>query len=109
MRTMDGDIEAPATTHVDPWWLYVLLCTNGRLYIGIAKDVEARLKTHQAGRGAIYTRMNPPLRVLARQSHASRGDALRAEYALKQLPRQKKLAWIETLAAPAVTGTTSSG
>ena len=43
--------------------------------------------------------MNAPLRILARQRHATRGDALRAEYALKQLTKVRKLAWIEASAA----------
>ena len=85
-------------TQGERWWLYVLLCNNDRLYVGIAKDVDARLQMHRSGRGAIYTRLNPPIRILARQPHASKGDALRAEYALKQLRRPQKLAWIEALA-----------
>jgi len=83
----------------DAWWLYVLLCANDRLYIGIAKDVDARFAAHCTGKGAIYTRLNAPVRILARQRHASRSDALRAEYALKQLRRVRKLAWIASWSA----------
>jgi putative endonuclease len=56
----------------------VLLCANERLYVGIARDVDARLALHCSGKGAFYTRLNVPLRVMARQRHESRSAALRA-------------------------------
>jgi putative endonuclease len=82
------------TAAPDAWWLYVLLCANERLYVGIAKDVDARFEAHRCGKGAFYTRLNAPVRVLAQQRHASQSAALRAEYALKQLTRKQKLAWV---------------
>lgn len=75
------------------WWLYVLECRGGVLYTGIARDVDARYKAHAAGKGAKFTRMNPPLRILGRAELASRGLALKAEHAYKQLPRDGKLRW----------------
>jgi len=83
----------------DAWWLYVLLCANDRLYVGIARNVEARFEAHCAGKGAIYTRLNAPVRIVARQRHASKGAALRAEYALKQLSKAQKQSWIASLPA----------
>jgi putative endonuclease len=77
------------------WWLYVLECRGGILYIGIAKDVEARFDLHVKGAGARFTRLNPPVRVLARACVATRSEALRAEHALKQLPRAQKLRWCD--------------
>ncbi len=82
----------------DAWWLYALLCANERLYVGIARDVDARFALHCSGKGAFYTRLNVPLRVVARQRHESRSAALRAEYALKQLSKRQKLAWVAALA-----------
>lgn len=81
----------------DEWWLYVLLCANDRLYIGIARNVEARLELHRAGKGAFYTRLNAPVRILARQRHESRSAALKAEYALKQLSKAQKRAWVTSV------------
>jgi putative endonuclease len=52
----------------DAWWLYVLLCANDRLYVGIARNVDARFEAHRAGKGAIYTRLNAPVRIVARQT-----------------------------------------
>lgn len=74
-----------------PYWLYVLECSDGSYYCGIAKDVKARFKVHCAGKGGRYTRAHRPLKVLALRPYASKGDALRAEIAVKRLPKAKKL------------------
>jgi len=76
-----------------PWWLYLLECEGGVYYAGIALDVEQRFFQHVYGLGAKFTRARPPLRVLAAQPYPSKGDALRAELALKALPRARKLAF----------------
>ena len=47
------------------WWLYMVECRGGGIYTGIAKDVDARYRQHEAGKGARYTRMNPPVALLA--------------------------------------------
>jgi putative endonuclease len=73
--------------------LYLLECADGTLYTGVALDVVERFIKHLLGLGAAYTRSHPPLRVLACRCYPSKGEALRAEYALKQLPRQHKLAF----------------
>ena len=73
------------------WFLYVIECRGGVLYTGIAKDVDARFAAHLKGTGAKFTRSNPPLRILGRMPMSTRGDALRAEYAFKQLSRAEKL------------------
>jgi putative endonuclease len=77
----------------DSWWVYVLECEHGVLYTGVAKDVDARFAAHVDGKGAAFTRLNRPVRVLARTGVPDRSTALRLEYALKQLPRAKKLWW----------------
>jgi putative endonuclease len=76
--------------------LYLIECEDGTLYTGVALDVVERFIKHLLGLGAAYTRSHPPLRVLASRCYPSKGDALRAEYALKQLPRQHKLNFFES-------------
>lgn len=76
------------------WWLYLLACKGGRMYAGIAVDVRARFELHASGKGAKFTRANPPRRILAAQSFPNRSEALKAEYALKQLDRAAKLKWV---------------
>ena len=76
-----------------PYWLYLLECEGGVYYAGIALDVEQRFIRHVLGVGAKFTRARTPLRVLATREYANKGAALRAELALKALPRADKLAF----------------
>jgi putative endonuclease len=81
------------STSEHSWWVYLLACVGGRTYAGIARDVDARFRAHVAGKAAKFTRANRPLRVLGAQEFPTRSEALKAEYALKQLRRPEKLAW----------------
>lgn len=73
-----------------PWFLYLLECANGSYYAGITTDVAARFRAHQQGKGARYTRANPPIKILAQAEYVDRSAASKAEWALKQLPREEK-------------------
>ena len=75
------------------WWLYLLACRDGRTYAGIAIDVEARFAAHSSGKGAKFTRSNPPVRVLGARAFPSKSEALKAEAALKKLDRAGKWTW----------------
>lgn len=87
-----------ACSHVDaPWVLYVLECVNGAWYAGITNDLQKRFTAHQAGKGAKYTRANPPLRILGWASFNDRSLASKAEYRIKQLPKSKKLDFLQSL------------
>ncbi|MEO8905934.1 MAG: GIY-YIG nuclease family protein [Polyangiaceae bacterium] len=72
------------------WFVYIARCSDGSLYTGITRDVELRLAAHNAGRGARYTRGRGPLCLCAQRRCDSKGDALRLEWAVKQLPRPEK-------------------
>lgn len=73
------------------WFLYLLECKNGAFYAGITNDLEQRYAAHLAGKGARYTRANPPVRIIATKPYTDRSAASTAEARLKQLPRHKKL------------------
>jgi putative endonuclease len=77
------------------WWVYLLACSDGRTYAGIALDVAARFNEHITGKGSKFTRANRPLSVLGAQPFPNRSQALQAEYALKQLRRPAKLQWAQ--------------
>ena len=79
------------------WFLYLIECKNGAYYAGITNDLVARYAAHVRGQGAKYTKANPPLRLLGSKAYPDRPSALRAEWAIKQLQKSKKLAY---LAAP---------
>ena len=74
------------------WFVYLIECQDGSIYTGIAVDVDKRYAEHAAGKGARYTRSHPPRRLLARFEHPDRSAALKAEYAIKQLPAEAKRA-----------------
>lgn len=74
------------------WTVYLLVCGDGTLYCGCTNDLEGRVRRHNAGKGAKYTRGRLPVRVVAQKAVAGRGDALRLEAAVKRLPRDQKLA-----------------
>jgi putative endonuclease len=77
---------------LDRWFVYIARCSDGSLYVGIARDVAARIAQHDAGRGARYTRGRGPLALVAKRRCESKGSALRLELALKRLSRSEKLA-----------------
>ena len=75
------------------WWVYMIACRGGRIYTGTALDPEARFRAHRDGKGAAFTRANPPEALLRSVAFESRSEACRAEAALRKLPREGKLAW----------------
>jgi putative endonuclease len=77
----------------------LLECNNGAYYAGITNDLQARFTAHLVGKGARYTRANPPVKIIASKFYADRSSASVAEAVLKNLPRSKKLAFFneETL------------
>ena len=80
---------------IDPglsiWSVYLIGCADGTLYTGVARDVLARVEQHNCGTGAKYTRGRRPVELLFTEKVGARGQALRREYAIKRLSRQKKL------------------
>jgi putative endonuclease len=81
------------------WFLYLLECNNGAYYAGITNDLEARFISHVSGKGARYTRANPPIKIIASKSYPDRSTASIAEAQLKNLPRNKKLQYFEDILA----------
>jgi putative endonuclease len=73
-----------------PWFVYIARCADDTLYTGTALDVAARIASHNAGRGARYTRGRAPITLCVKRRCASQGDALRLELAVKRLSRDEK-------------------
>ncbi len=79
--------------------VYILECSDGTLYTGIARDAERRLQVHNSGRGAKYTRSRLPVFLRYRETQPDKSAALRREYAIKQLSRSEKLQLIASQTA----------
>lgn len=76
------------------YYFYVLLCADNSLYGGFTTDVAKRFATHLAGKGAKYTKVHRPLKVLYSEEFDNKHDALHAEWAFKHQSRQHKLAYL---------------
>lgn len=76
------------------WHLYLIECRNGGWYAGITNDVPSRYRAHLEGKGAKYTRANPPVRLLGSKPFPDRSSAAKAEWQIKQLPRRQKKAFL---------------
>lgn len=76
------------------WYLYMLRCGDGTLYTGITTDVEKRLEAHRSGKGAKYTRGRGPLELVYRETCGDHSAALKREWEMKQLSREKKEGYI---------------
>lgn len=77
-----------------PWTVYLLRCSDGSLYCGVTTDLARRLKEHNAGNGAKYTRSRTPVALAASAKFTDRATACRVEYAVKQRPAQDKLEFL---------------
>jgi putative endonuclease len=72
------------------WFLYILECGDGTLYTGVTTDITRRVREHQEGRGARYTRTHAPVSLVHEEPCGTRSQALSRECAVKALPRPKK-------------------
>ena len=70
-------------------YMYVVECADGTLYTGYTTDVERRLKTHNAGKGAKYTRARLPVKLLYSEAFASKPEAMSAEALFKKKAERK--------------------
>ncbi len=73
-------------------YVYLVLCSDDTLYTGWAVDVQARVKSHNAGRGAKYTRARRPVKLIYSEELPTRAEAMRREREIKRWPRARKLA-----------------
>ena len=71
-------------------FVYILRCGDGSLYTGIAKDLDARLRLHETGRGSRYTRSHLPVSLVWWREFGSWGEGLREEHRIKGLRRRDK-------------------
>lgn len=73
------------------WYVYLLQTENDKIYTGISPDVNARFDKHAVGKGALFTRLNKPLKVLAFKAFSSKREAAMVEIQIKKIPKSAKL------------------
>ncbi|MEB2282359.1 GIY-YIG nuclease family protein [Lysinibacillus xylanilyticus] len=75
-------------------YFYVLECADQSFYAGYTNNVDRRVDVHNAGKGAKYTRARGPVECIYVEEFDSKQEAMRAEYAFKQLTRKQKMKYI---------------
>ena len=76
-------------------YTYILECKDQTLYTGYTTDLDRRLKVHNEGKGAKYTKIRRPVVLVYQEMYETKSEALRREYEIKTFTRQRKLKLIE--------------
>ena len=77
-------------------YTYIVECADGTLYTGWTTNVQKRVKAHNEEKsGAKYTKAKRPVKLVYYEGYETKEEAMRREYAIKQLTRQQKLALME--------------
>ena len=105
LQCLSAEINAKANAEIFPvlqafsvpedngYYVYMVCCSDNTLYTGWTTNVRKRLDTHNAGKGAKYTKIRRPVRLVYVEELASKQDAMKREYAIKQYTRKEKLIW----------------
>lgn len=78
------------------YYVYILECCDKSLYTGYTNHLEKRIKAHNEGKGAKYTKGRRPVSLVYFESFQTKSEALKREYAIKQFSRKKKLELIKS-------------
>jgi len=81
-----------------PYYVYIIRCKGDSLYTGYTKDLDSRMKLHMYGKGARYTRMHKPKKLVYVEEVGSRTDAIKRERKIKMLSHSQKLELIKSKA-----------
>ncbi len=76
-------------------YTYIVRCSDGSLYTGWTNDLERRICDHNAGKGAKYTKSRRPVVLEYYEAFETKEEAMRREYAIKRMSRDKKVKLIE--------------
>jgi putative endonuclease len=76
------------------FYVYILLCMDGSFYTGYTKDVDERMRQHENGKGAKYTKAHRPQKLAYVEVFGTRSSAMKRERAIKKLSHQQKQALV---------------
>jgi len=76
---------------VSAWYVYIVECVDLTLYTGITTNIARRLKEHEAGKGAKYTKGRAPLKLIYQEECKDRSSASKRELEIKALSKEQKL------------------
>jgi len=72
-------------------YVYIVKCSDDTLYTGYTNDLDRRIKMHNDGDGAKYTKGRRPVKLVYSEDFKTKSKAMKREYEIKQLKRAKKL------------------
>ncbi|HIX76112.1 MAG TPA: GIY-YIG nuclease family protein [Candidatus Fusicatenibacter merdavium] len=75
---------------------YIVKCSDGTLYTGWTNDLDRRMKAHNDGKGAKYTKSRRPVVLAYFECFETKEEAMRREYEIKRLTRKEKMKLIRT-------------
>lgn len=75
-------------------YVYIVRCADGSLYTGWTTDLNKRIETHNAGKGAKYTRSRLPVSLVFYETFGSEHEARSREWHIKRMSRAEKLSLI---------------
>ncbi len=77
------------------WYVYILECQDGSFYTGVTNDIDSRMNVHATGKGSKYVCKKGFKKLVRAKQCKDKSTACKCEYAIKQLPRKKKLSWFD--------------
>ena len=85
-------VRVPLPAPMKDWIVYLLQCSDGTYYCGVTNNMEKRLRKHNAGKGAKYTRGRLPVVLVCCRDGLTKSEALKFEAKIKRLKRAQKIA-----------------
>ena len=76
-------------------YVYILKCADNSLCTGWTNNLDKRIKAHAEGKGAKYTKARLPIELVYFEEYQDKREAMKREYAIKQLKRKEKLELIK--------------
>ena len=76
-------------------YVYMLECSDGSLYTGWTNNLEKRIAAHNNGKGAKYTRVRLPVKLVYYEEYEDKIEAMKREYKIKRLSRKEKVKLIK--------------
>ena len=73
-----------------PWFVYILSCSDNTFYTGISNNLKKRVSDHNAKKGARYTRIRTPVKLIYKEKYPSVQSAMKREREIKRMPRPAK-------------------
>jgi putative endonuclease len=74
-----------------PYYVYMILCEGDSFYTGYTRNLNSRMRLHNRGKGARYTRMHRPKKLVHVEEFHSRAEAMKRERRIKKLNHHQKL------------------